>query len=222
MTLEKRNKIQPIVSWILAMLLCPLGVCFAVKSSFGVSMIEAPVFALHLKISQYFSWFTYGTAEYTLQTVVLLIMCITIRKFKWRYLLSFGAAFLDGLILDGWNIVFSWIAADTLLVRIILAIIGCILIAFAVALFFKTWLPVVVWELVVKEIADNFKFNLTKVKWIYDFSSLGMGIILMFVFFGKFRFDVIGIGTVAVTFINAPLIGAFSKLQDKFWDSVTK
>lgn len=222
MTLEKRKKTEPIVSWILAMILCPLGVCFSVKSAFGVSMIEAPVYVLHLKISEYFPWYTYGTSEYFVQAALLIVMCIAVRRFKPKYLLSFVTAFLYGWILDGWNFVFSAVEANTLAARIVFAVLGCVGVSFAVAMFFRTWLPLEVWELFVKEVTDRYHLNITKVKWIYDVSSLTVGVILMLCFFGKIRFDAIGIGTVVTTFINAPLIAFSTKIQDKFWNKITK
>jgi len=66
MTLEKRKKVEPVVSWIIAMLLCPLGICLCTKSGFGVSMVEAPVYVLHLKLSQIWSWYSFGTSEYSI------------------------------------------------------------------------------------------------------------------------------------------------------------
>lgn len=222
MTLEKRKKTEPVVAWITAMILCPLGISFSIKSAFGVSMIEAPVYILFKKISTIFTWYTYGTSEYLLQAVLLIAMCIAIRKFRFKYLLSFATAFVYGWILDGWNWLFDSVPADTIFVRIIFAIAGCLLVSFSVALFFKTWLPLEIWELFVKEVSEHFGFSITKCKWVYDLSSLAVGIILMLVFFGKFDTEVIGIGTVVITIINAPLIGFFGKMHDKFWNGITK
>lgn len=220
MTYEKRKKTEPVVSWILAMLLCPLGVCLAAKSGFGVSMIEAPVYAMYQKLSQIWSWYTFGTSEYVVQAILLIVMCIFIRRFKFRYLLSFVTAFIFGWILDGWNFLLSGIVGDTILSRIILGVLGCIITSFAVSMFFRTWLPLEVWELFVKEVSERFGWKLTKVKWIYDLSSLALGIILMLALLGSFRWDVVGIGTIVTTFVNAPIIGFFSKLLDRFWNSL--
>ena len=102
------------------------------------------------------------------------------------------------------------------------AVIGCVGVAFAVALFFRTRLPLEVWELFVKEVADRFKFDIHRVKWVYDFSSLALGAILMFLFFGGIRPEAIGIGTVVTTFVNAPLIALSSGIQDKISGRIFK
>ena len=222
MTKEKQKNIESVVSWLLAMLLCPLGICLCARSGFGVSMIEAPVYVLHLKLSEFWPWFTYGTSEYALQAVVLALMCVIIGRFRPRYLLCFATAFVFGWILDGWRLIIGTEVCASLCLRIVFAVIGCVGVAFAVALFFRTRLPLEVWELFVKEVADRFKFDIHRVKWVYDFSSLALGAILMFLFFGGIRPEAIGIGTVVTTFVNAPLIALSSRIQDKISGRIFK
>jgi len=219
MTKNTRQKIEPIISWILAMIICPLGVCFSAKSGFGVSMIEAPVYALFRKISTFWDFYTFGMSEYVVQGILLILMCLIIKSFKWKYLLSFATAFVFGEILDFWNYIFRFVETDCLSItaRIIYAVVSCVIVSFAVSMFFRTFLPLEVWELFVKELTEKYNLNMTKVKWIYDISSLALGILLMLIFFRKFMWDIVGIGTIVTTFVNAPLIGGFTKLQDKFW-----
>lgn len=212
-----RKKIKPIIFWIVAMIICPLGVALSSKSGFGVSMIEAPVFVLYnyIGVARGVSWYSFGTSEYVLQGALLVILCIAIRRFKLRYLLSFVTAFLFGLVLDGWNALLGTQLYQTMPLRILACIAGMLVTALAVAFFFRTWMPQEVWELFVKELSERYAFNMTKVKWIYDCSSLGVGILLMLVFFGKFEWSMIGVGTLITTLINAPIIGFFGKMIDK-------
>lgn len=211
-------KLRPIIFWILAMILCPLGVCFASRSGFGVSMIEAPVYVLfnYIGIAKSVSWFTFGTAEYFMQGVLLILLCIAIRRFRLRYLLSFVTALVFGLILDCWNNILGSARFEAMPARVMSAVAGMLITAFAVALFFRTWLPQEVWELFVKELSERYALNMTKVKWVYDWCSLGLGVILMLIFFGRFDFGMIGVGTLVTTAVNAPVIGACGKLIDRF------
>lgn len=212
---NKKINLRSVIFWIIGMIICPLGVAFSTKSGFGVSMIEAPVYVLHLKVSETFSWFTFGTSEYIVQGILLVILCVAIRHFHWRYLLSFVTAVLYGFVLDGWNALLAFWTNDTLPVRILCAIIGILLTAFAVACFFRTNLPQEVWELFVKELTEHYKLKMTKVKWIFDISLLTVGIVLMLIFFHEFRLNAIGIGTIVTTAVNAPIIGLFGKIIDK-------
>ena len=199
------------------MIFCALGVAFCANAGFGVSMIEAPVYVTYLKLSQISTWFTYGKCEYILQAIGLMLMCLIIRQFKWQYLLSFASAVVFGFILDGWRLLVGNAVYGILSLRIVSWVAGTLITTFAVACFFRTELPLQIWELIVKEISDVFHKDITKVKWIYDFTSLAVGIILMFIFFQGFNWQAIGIGTIITTLINAPLIGLFGKLIDRIY-----
>ena len=180
-------------------------------------MIEAPVYVLHLFLRQFWSWFSFGTSEYVVQALLLIGLCVGLRRFHPWYLLSFVTAFLYGQVLDLWYLLIGSGAFVTLPARIAGCAGGTLLNTLSVALFFRTWMPLEVWELVVKQIAVVKKYNITKVKWIYDISSLSVGVILMLVFFRAWRWDVVGIGSLVTTFINAPLIAFFGRRLDRWF-----
>ena len=211
----KREKTASVILWIMGMILCPLGVALCANANFGVSMIEAPVMVVFLKLNSYFSWFTLGMSEYLLQAIVLIIMCIAVRQFKLKYLLSFLTAVVFGFIVDFWRLFVGKEVYTDFAMRIIACVTGTLIISFAVACFFRTWLPQEVWELFVKEFSEKYKKDTTRVKWVYDITSLTAGIALMFILLGRYEQQAVGIATVITTIINAPLIGAFGKLIDK-------
>ena len=67
-----------------------------------------------------------------------------------------------------------------------------------------------------EELTEKTGADMHKVKWIYDISSLAVAILLMLLFFHRFSFDQIGVGTLLVTVLNTPLIAMFGKLLDRF------
>lgn len=71
-------------AWPIGIVLIALGVVFITKSAFGVSSVVAPAYVIHLKVSQYLPWYTFGTSEYILQGFLLMVMCVVIRRFRWR------------------------------------------------------------------------------------------------------------------------------------------
>lgn len=206
------------LAWVLGIILVSMGVCLCSKSGFGVSMIAAPAYISYLKISSIFSIATYGKVEYCFQGLLILLLIIAFRKFKWKYLLSFLTAILFGIVLDLWFLVFGTEGYVILSQRIISCVAGILITALGVAFFLRTYLPLQAYELVVKEIVDKYQFPMTKVKWIYDISSLVVAILLMFIFFGRFDFSMVGINTLVCTFVNAPLIGLFGKIIDQIFD----
>lgn len=205
------------VAWVLGILFCSLGVCFSAKSGLGVSMVVAPAYVLYQKISQYFSWFTFGMSEYCLQGILVAMLSVVLRRFKWKYVLSFLVAVIHGSLVDLWNNVFSFVECDLLFERWAFCILGGVVTSFAISLMLRTYLPQEAYEVVVKEISDKYNFSFNKVKWIYDISSLVFSIILMLLLFGEFSFEMIGAGTLFLTVFNAPMITLYGKFNDKFF-----
>ncbi len=210
---QKRGRIAE-AAWVAAVIICGFGVCLSAKSGFGVSMVVAPAYVIYLKISQALPWFTFGMAEYCLQGVVIIILSIVVRRFKWKYPLSFGTAICYGFALDAWRGVFGTEVYTQMYQRCLACAAGAVITAFAIALFLRTYLPQEGYELVVKEISDKFNLNMNKVKWIYDCSSLGTAIILMLLLFKRLSFEMIGAGTLIMTVINTPIIAMFGKILD--------
>ena len=204
------------ISWTVAIILCSLGVCLSANSGLGVSMIVAPAYIFYLKIVRLLPWFTFGMAEYCLQGLLLLVCCVIMRRFKWKYLLSFGTAILYGLCLDFWRLVFGTEIYGQIWLRCLSCAGGMLICSFAIALFLRSYLPQQAYELFVKEVTLKTGADIHKVKWIYDISSLGVSILIMFLFFQTFSFEMIGIGTLMVTLVNTPLIAICGKLMDRY------
>ncbi len=205
------------LAYIVACITCSLGVCFATKSGFGVSMVVAPSFVLFNKISQLFPSVTYGMVEYLFQAFVILLTALVVKRFKWKYVLSFATAIIYSALLDFWRGVFGAQIYTLMSHRILACAAGMIIVSFAVALYLRTYLPQEGYEVVVSEITNKFGFKMNKVKWVYDISSLSFAVILMLCLFGSFSTNMVGIGTVITTLVNAPLIAFWGwVLERKF------
>ena len=199
--------------------LCSLALSAALmeKADFGVSMVVAPAYLIHLKVSQYLPFFSFGMAEYTLQAFLLIIMVMVLRKFKLSYLFSFVTAVLYGFILDFSIYSVSLIPFDGIVARIALYILGLLGCAVGVSLLFHTYISPEVYELFVKEVSSKLNVNINKFKTIYDISSCIIAIIMSFVFFGWFNFEGVKIGTIVCALLNGFTIGMFSRLFEKLF-----
>lgn len=201
-------------AYVAGIILCPLGVCLTAKSGFGVSMVVAPAYVLSQKISGTAAWFTFGKAEYILQGMLLLVLGIVLKKFKWKYLLSFVTAFIYGNILDFWFNLLGEMEYDILWQKMAACTAGIIINALAIAFFLRTYLPQEAYEMFVKEIAEGFCFKITVVKWIFDILALILAIVFMLMAFRKFAWNIVGWNTFLAAAVNAPLIGVFGKFLD--------
>ncbi len=216
--------------WLFGIVFVAVGVTLCSKANLGVSMVAAPAFILSEFISQFFPIFNVGVTEYVLQGFILIILCITVGRFNWRYLLAFAVAVIYGYTLNLFIWIFSPLEIGAIWLRFVMLIIGDIITAFGVACFFRTYMPLQVYELFVAEIASHFKIKIDKVKSVFDVSLLLISIILSLALFGdaaKFdwssfwytSFHSIGIGTLITTAINSPTISLMGKIIDRFFDN---
>ena len=205
------------LAYVLGLIFVALGVAFMEKPDFGVSMVVAPAYILHLKISETYSCFTFGMAEYTLQAVLLIIMALVVRRFKLSYLFSFVTAVIYGFILDLCMLLVSYVPMENMALRITYYTLGMVLCAIGIALFFHTYIAPEVYELFVKEVSSKYGVEIHRFKTGYDICSCLIGVILSFIFFGFGVFRGVKWGTIICALINGTLIGLCSKfLEQRF------
>lgn len=222
--MKPKNKGLNFFNWILGNLVVCLGVCLSTKANFGLSMIAAPAYAIHVFMRNIASWYTQGTSEYIFQAAVLIVTCLIIWRFKPKYLLSFLTAVMCGLMIDGWFLVLPGgnAVVENLVVRIIFFIVGAALISLGIAFVFRSTWPAQVYEMAVLELSERFGFKRDRVKFVFDMIFLAMAIILALLLNHSLTKSGINIGTVIVTFTNAPLIALFGKVIDWLEGTVFK
>lgn len=211
----KKIKIYSEAVYFIGIALIAFGAAFMEKAGFGLSMVVAPAYLVYMKLSQFWSFFTFGMAEYLLQAVLLVGMVAVIKRMRISYLVSFITALLYGFILDSSMAAIAFIPSDAMWVRILLYIAGLLLTSFGVSTMFKTYISPEVYELLVKEICGKFKISIPKFKTAYDCISCVLSIAMSFAFFGFGKFVGINIGTVICALVNGKLIGVFSDFLDK-------
>ena len=208
-------KISSEVTYFAAIVLLSLAVAILSTADFGISMIVAPAYLLSLKAG----FLSFGQAEYVVQAIVFILLCIVLKRFRFVYFFSFGTCLIYGFVLDLWRKIPLLNPAATppgsmnLPLRIAMFVIGMILTSFSVALFFKTYLFPQVYDFFVKAVSCKYGIKLSRLKTIVDLSCLTASVIITFVFFGEIRG--IGWGTLIMALLNGTVIGFFSTLLDK-------
>ena len=223
--IQKSNELL----WLLGIIFVAFGVSICSKADLGVSMIAAPAFVISEAVISLWSSLNVGVTEYIIQGLMLIILCIIVRRFNWRYLLAFAVAVIYGYTLNFFIWVMSGVSFNTIALRWVMLIVGDIVTAFGVACFFRTYMPLQVYELFVAELVDRFNLKLSKTKWIFDLSLLVISIVLALTLFGDAAafnwstigyasFHNIGLGTLVTTAINSPIISLMGKLTDRIFD----
>ena len=217
---NKKINIPSEVAYVFAIITLAFAVAMITMTGFGVSMVVAPAYILSQKVS----FLTFGQSEYVIQSILFIIFCILMRKVKAVYFSSFLTCILYGAVLDLWRLVPVFnqniTSSDdfSIATRIVFFVLGMLLTALAIALFFKTYLYPQVYDFFVKGVSEKFGFNRTITKTCFDASCLLLGTIMTLLFFHKF----VGInfGTLIMTALNGTIIGFFSKLLDKYFNFV--
>ena len=216
--MEKKKVFWCEAAYIFGIIFLALGTAFMERADFGLSMVVAPAYLLHLKISQYIPVFSFGMAEYSLQAVLLIVLSLFLRKFKPMYLFSFVTAVIYGLTLDLAMLLVGMLPLIGLMGRIIFYLIGMLFCAVGVSLLFHTYIPPEAYELFVKEISTKSGIDINITKTVYDCFSCLVGILLSFTFFGLWHFEGVKLGTVICALVNGYLISICSKKLEAVFD----
>ena len=225
----KKIKKSSELLWLFGIIFVALGVAICSKANLGVSMVAAPAFIVYEALAPFWNGFSVGMIEYVIQGIMLIALCLAIRKFNWQYLFAFLVAVIYGYVLNFFLWLLNGVDFSEVWLRWVMLLVGDVVVAFGVACFFKTYLPLQVYELFVAEISRNFNLGIAKVKTVFDVSLLGISILLALFLFGDVTtfnwstiyfqsFHSIGLGTIVTTIINSPLINACSKLIDNIFE----
>lgn len=193
-------------AYAIGLVMLAVGTAFMERASFGMSMIVAPAYILHLCISELLPFFSFGMATYTFQGLLLLCISLIERRFRPTYLFSFVTAVLFGLLLDGSVWVLSHLPY-VIPARVAYYLLGMFLCAAGVTLMFRTYIPPEAYELFVKQLSKKTGLPIHKCKTLYDCGSCLLAVVLSFLFFGLWQFRGVNIGTVVCALINGTLVG---------------
>ena len=205
------------IAYIAGLAMLSLGTCLMEKTNFGLSMIAAPAYLLSRLLTNTVSdIFTFGRCEIILEAIVVMLLCIIIRKFKIGYLFSLLAGIIYGLTLDMWIFLFRNVYLATFDIRLVYFLIGQVATAFGIALQFKSYFPPAAYDFFVKEASRHFNISVPKFKTGFDITFVIISITLSFAIFGFGHFEGIKLGTVFVALVNGTTIGLATQVIDRF------
>lgn len=188
--------------------LAPGIVCGAVggalmkHGSFGLT----PFYAVSLSLYEATGFFSMGTWNTIFQTALIALLLVLLRRPGPRYALSFLAAAVSSMILDGMN----WLCAflpGTLFCRVLTFTAGFLVMGLAIALLAECKLPVAPMNLFVREIADRWEQPFKTVKTAFDLACFLFSLAVSLVF--VHRLSAIGVGTVIGALFTGPLSGVY-------------
>lgn len=196
--------------YLLAIVILALAVNMMSVANFGMSMIVCPAYIM----SEKFAFLTYGMAEYLIATIVFIIFCLVMKKFKITYLFSYLTGILYAFCSDLIKMIFP-LYEMSMGIRFIFFLIGMLLSGLAIALFYKTYLYPQIYDFFVKEVAQKYQVSIKIFKTSFDCVFLVISILMSYLLFGKLIG--IGIGTVIMAGCNGMMIEQFQKNIDRYF-----
>ena len=214
----KRKKIfYAEMAYVAGIVLLALGTALMERADYGMSMVVAPAYIMHRKLVQVLHWFSFGVAEFALQGVLLVVLSLWMGRFRRSYLFSFVTAVFYGAVLDLCISAVALLPGTGTAARLVCYVLGLLLCASGVALLFHSYIPPEAYELVVKEIAERQRWDLGRVKTVYDCISCALGVALSIAFFGWGHFEGVKLGTIVCALVNGWLIGRIDRgLNNRF------
>ena len=206
------------LAYVFGIIALALGVAFMEAADFGMSMIVAPAYLMHLRLVETLPFFSFGMAEYTLQAALLAIMCVLLRKAKLSFLFSFVTAVLYGFILDGFIFLMGFVPVESLAARAFFYVLGMLTCSLGVALVFHTYIPPEAYELFVKELSARYGVKISVFKTGFDITMMLIGVAMSFAFFGLWHFEGVKLGTLVCALLNGFIIGRISAFFDGRYD----
>jgi len=205
----KKIRLNSELALLFALAIIAFSIVFIIKADFGMTVVQAPVYVLSLTVPA----LSMGTWNYIVQGLLTLTMILLVRRFKISYILSFGAAVIYGLMLDGLRTLFAGISPTMLWERLLFYAAGYVLLCVAVSVFFTCKAPLMPYDIFIREVAPARKMSIPKFKWIFDISCVLIAIVLSLTITGKIKG--VGFGTVFFAFTVSPVVGYLMKLINK-------
>lgn len=202
-----------ILSYILGTIITTFGIVLSVKANLGLSMIAATPYIFSKYFIKFLPWISQGKAEYLWNLVIIFVLAIVVKKWKWSYLLAFVTSFVVGTMIDIWLFILGSDPFNNLAIQIIFFVLGAFFTSVGIAFYFRTKLPQQAYELFVVEFSNTYNKNVHKVKQYYDYGTLLIDVVLSLLLFKGFVG--VGIGTLIITLFNSKIIKFVSNLLDK-------
>lgn len=198
---------------LVGLILNACAVTMLLKSGFGISVVSGVPYVLSLIIP----WFSLGTWTTIIQGTWLLIVMISLRRFRPGYLVSFVLAAFFGVLLNFCRYILT-LFPDTLPYHIVFFVMGYCMMSTGIACLIRCKLPVLPFDTVPREFVSVKNISIRTARTWFDVSNLVLVLLLSLIFLG--RIEGIGLGSVFCALFMGTGAGFAARIMDRFLDIV--
>ncbi len=203
-----RSYLQRYFYFILGLAINSFGIAFITKSSLGTSQISSIPYVFSL----FFENISFGAFTFLFNMLYILIQILLLkREFHPVQFLQIAANLLFSVLIDIGMSALSWFTPDTLVLRGMSLIAGCVILALGISIEVAPNVIAVPGEGIVRAIAQVTGREFGKIKVCFDITSVLIALIFSLLFFHSIRG--LGIGTI----VSAVAVGKLvSLINQKF------
>ncbi len=211
-TMEQKRSAKELVKRYIIMIcglyLTALSVALSVSSNLGTS----PISTIPNVFSYKFTDLSLGVLMFIWNVILLVGQVIVLRKnFKIYQLLQLPLSFLFSAMIDLNNkYIIANLPIESMFSRILVLVIGCVMLGFAVTLTMKSDVVMNSGEAIVKAVSDTFGFNFGNVKVCFDVSYVIIGAVASLIMFRTLKG--VGAGTIFMAVCTGFVVKFFVKI----------
>ena len=193
------------ITYVFVLAMIAAAVSLLAQTGWGTPLGTSLFYVLSYK----WSFLSMGQWSWVCQSIMLVLMVCIVREFHLRYIYSILSAFLYGAFLDFFrDIAAEFVTLSGTLDRFLCFGISFLIMGAGLLVFMKSGMPLVVFDIIVKEIVRVKKIKLGIVKTVFDVSLLSLSLGIGLIFFGKPMG--LGIGTCFIAFF----MGAYMQVLE--------
>lgn len=195
----KKIRIPGELALFTAVIINSLGIALMTKSNFGISSISSVPYVF----SQAFTILSFGTWNYTFQTILVISLMILSRKINLSYSFSFLMGIAFGKMIDVHEL---WVCflPDSLTYHIIYFILSFFILAFGICLSNNSMLPIIPTDTFPRDLSAILNKPYKYVKTTFDLCCLTTTVIISL--FILHKAVGVGIGTVICAFTTGKTV----------------
>lgn len=189
-----------------------VAMAFLSAADLGISPVQSLAYVISNKFPDVLS---FGAASGAWNMILVVVQIALLRReFKLWELLQIPLSLYFAVVIDLARKIVT-VSPDTFFTKILTMLLGIVILAFGIALTVRANLVMNSGEATVKAIAEKTKKSFGNVKVVFDLSIVASAAAASFIFFGRFRFDMIGIGTLCSACMTGFLVKGMTKLMER-------